>query len=116
MKAKFQADADLKMQIVAAVKRREPRIDFRTANEAGLEGLSDPEVLALAASEGRILITHDRRTMPRHFADFIQSNASPGVFIVSQRTPVEVIAGEICLIWETTQTEEWANIICGLPL
>jgi hypothetical protein len=51
MKIRFQADADLNQDIVAAVIRREPTISFQTANEAVLEGLSDPEVLAIAARE-----------------------------------------------------------------
>ena len=71
MKARFQADADLNAEIVAGVLRREPSIDFQTADEANLRRFPDPEVLALAAQENRILVTHDRRTMPRHFADFI---------------------------------------------
>jgi hypothetical protein len=57
-------------------------IDFQTANEANLEGLGDDIVLALAASENRILISHDRRTMPHHFGEFIQHQNCPGVFIV----------------------------------
>ena len=116
MKVRFLADADLKAWIVAAVRRRETRIDFRTATEAGLEGLSDPQVLTVAAAEGRILVTHDRRTMPRHFADFIRLGTSPGVFIISQRAPVDVIAEEIYLVWSATEAEEWTNIICSLPL
>jgi hypothetical protein len=51
MKIKFQADADLRDPIVSGVKRRELMIDFKTANEAQLEGLPDLEVLAKAASE-----------------------------------------------------------------
>jgi hypothetical protein len=34
------------------------------------EGISNPEVLALAASDDRVLITHDVHTMPKHFSDF----------------------------------------------
>ena len=30
----------------------------------------DPDVLAVAAREGRILVSHDFGTMPRHFRDF----------------------------------------------
>ena len=71
MKIRFQADADLNAEIVAGVLRREPGIDFQTADEVRLRGLLDPEVLALAAQENRILVTHDRRTMPRHFADYL---------------------------------------------
>ena len=70
MKVSFQADADLNAEIIAGVRRREPSIDFQTADEADLRRLPDPEVLAFAAQENRILVTHDRRTMPKHFADF----------------------------------------------
>ena len=45
----FQADADLNHIIVKATLRREPSIDFQTAHAAGLVGVPDPEVLALAA-------------------------------------------------------------------
>jgi predicted nuclease of predicted toxin-antitoxin system len=47
-----------------------------SANEANLEGLSDPEVLALAAELNRILVTHDRQTMPRHFGEFLTGGGS----------------------------------------
>jgi len=33
-----------------------PEIDFQTATEAGLEGVPDENVLAIAARENRILI------------------------------------------------------------
>lgn len=61
MKIRFQADADLNEDIVSGVRRREPSIDFQTASEAGLKGLHDAIVLELAAREGRILVSHDRR-------------------------------------------------------
>ena len=70
MTLRFLADADLKRAIVSGVKRREPGIDFRSAQAAGLEGIEDPEVLAIASREGRILVSHDYGTMPRHFRDF----------------------------------------------
>jgi hypothetical protein len=55
MTLRLQADADLNQIIVHAVVRRQPTTDFRTAAAAGLTGLNDPEVLALAAGEGRVL-------------------------------------------------------------
>ena len=62
MKVSFQADADLNENIVRGVVRREPQIDFQTATAAGLPGLSDLDVLTMAASAGRILVSHDRKT------------------------------------------------------
>jgi Domain of unknown function (DUF5615) len=57
MPVRFQADADLNQIIVSALVRRVPQIDFRTATTAGLAGLGDAEVLALAARDDRILVT-----------------------------------------------------------
>ena len=51
---RFQADADLNPIIVAAVVRKDRAVDFRTATLAALEGMSDLQVLALAAAEGRV--------------------------------------------------------------
>jgi predicted nuclease of predicted toxin-antitoxin system len=66
MPIRFQADADFNQIIVSAIIRHHQEIDFRTATAAGLTGLNDPEVLALAARDGRLLVTHDHRTMPRY--------------------------------------------------
>jgi len=60
---RFQADADLNFDIVKAVRRREPAIDFASAADADLEGIADPEILESAASTNRVLVSHDRRTM-----------------------------------------------------
>jgi hypothetical protein len=51
-----------------------------------LKGLPDREVLALAARDGRILVTHDSGTMPRHFGEFVESERSAGVIIVPRRS------------------------------
>lgn len=73
-RVQFQADADLNQAIVTGAIRRQPAISFQTATEAGLEGLKDAELLALSAQQKRILVTHDRRTMPTEFAAFMVDN------------------------------------------
>jgi predicted nuclease of predicted toxin-antitoxin system len=65
---RFQADADLKQAIVTGVIRQQPTIDFQSANQAGLEGLQDAEVLALAAQQDRVLVTHDAGRCPLNLA------------------------------------------------
>jgi hypothetical protein len=45
VKVRFQADADLNEDIVTGVLRRQPQVDFQTANRAGFRFLSDVEVL-----------------------------------------------------------------------
>jgi Domain of unknown function (DUF5615) len=116
MKVKFLADADLNQDVVKGVLRREPAIDFRTAVSAGLRSLSDLEVLAFAASEGRVLVSHDRKTMPRAFAEWLTAKSTPGVFIVSQNTDLLAAIEALLLVWAVSDAEEWVNRICTLPL
>ncbi len=115
-KVRYQADANLNEDIVNGVRRRAPEIDFKTANEAGLSGVDDPNVLAAASIENRIIVTHDRRTMPHHFADFVSQNTCPGLFVVSQHTPVSQVIDDLVLIWHATEAEEYINSIRTLPL
>lgn len=116
MKVRFQADADLNQIIVNAVVRREPAVDFQSARAAGLESLGDAEVLAFAAKENRVLVTHDRRTMPRHFSEFVVSAESPGVLVVPQKLPPASVVDDLLVIWSATEAEEWKGRIFFLPL
>ena len=115
MKVRFQADADLNENIVTGTLRRQPQVDFQTATSAGLHRLSDLDVLTLAAREGRVLVSHDRRTMPRAFAGFVSSNLSPGLLIVSQKTDLLTAIDELLLVWPASQAEEWTNQLGTIP-
>lgn len=116
MKIRFQADADFNQEIIDGLVRHEPFVDFQTADEARLRGLSDAKVLSIAAQGGRILVSHDRRTMPKHFAKFIEKQNCPGVFILSQSLSVRRAMEELLLIWSASEQEEWENLIVDLPL
>jgi len=116
MKVRFQADADLNQILLKATLRREPSIDFQTAYAAGLVSLNDKEILAKAAEQGRVLVTHDRKTMPKHFAEFIAIRESPGVIIVQQKLSVNAAAEDLILIWAASESEEWINRIKSIPL
>lgn len=116
MKVRFQADADIHQTIVHATLRRAPGMDFQTALAARLKGVPDPQVLEIAANEGRLLVSHDQSTMPDHFADFIQHRQSSGLLIVPQHLPLSIVVEELLLIWIASEAEEWINRISYLPL
>jgi hypothetical protein len=116
MKIRFQADADLNQILLLATIRREPAIDFQTATAAGLAGLVDGEVLTRAADEGRLLVTHDRRTMPRTFSEFIARRQSPGLLVVPQALAVANAVDDLLLMWSASDAEEWVNRVAFLPL
>ena len=116
MRVRFQADADLNEILVRATLRREPSIDFQTAKTAGLAGMSDREVLGVAAGAGRPSVTHDRRTMPGFFSEFISTRRSSGVLIVPQSLSARQFVDDLLLIWVVTDAEEWINRIFSLHL
>ena len=114
---RFLADASLHHAIVTGCLRREPTIDFVSAHAAKLEGMSDLDVLALAAAQSRILVTHDFRTMPRHFAEFLATGVtSPGILLVKQQTPLASVIEDLVLIWTASTPEDWTNRIVTIPL
>jgi hypothetical protein len=115
VKIRFPADADLNKAIVNGVLRREPSVDFQTAQAAGLRGMNDPAVLALAAE--RVLVSHDVGTMPTHFRAFSTAGErSSGVFLIPQSLDIATAIEELLLIWLASDASEWENRLVWLPL
>ena len=116
MSVRFQADNDLKFGIVKAVRRPEPAFDFAPAQDARLDGLGDPELLDRAASEGRVLVSHDRRTMLDHFrAHLAAGKSSPGILVVSQGTPIAQAVEAIVYVWLLAEPRELRDQAHYLP-
>jgi hypothetical protein len=90
-------------------------MSFRSAQSARLDGVSDPEVLAFAADEGRILVSHDFQTIPRYFREFTKGRRSPGVLLVRQDLPVGEAIETLVLIGEASDADEWVNRLCLAP-
>jgi uncharacterized protein with PIN domain len=81
-----------------------------------LRGAKDPDLLELAAQQDRILITHDRRTMTRHFRErLVVGKRSPGLFIVPQQSRIGEIVEWLLLVWTASQAGEWRDQIVYLP-
>jgi hypothetical protein len=117
LKARFQADNDLRSSIRIGVVRREPAIDFQSAQSARLDGVPDGEVLLLAAEQGRILVSHDENSMPGHFRDFLAAgNWSPGVLMAPQGAATGLVIESLVLLWVASEAEEWRDRIVWLPI
>jgi hypothetical protein len=116
MKPRFLADADFNQRIALGLLRREPTIDFQMAHRGDVVGRPDPEVLGVAARGNRILVSHDRATMPAHFARFTESQSSPGLILVSQDVDIGTAIEDLLLIWAASNMEEWRDKIGFVPL
>lgn len=117
MTLRFQQDYNLSGVILRGVRRREPAVDFQSAAAASFEGMPDPGVLLYCEREERVLVTHDRRTMPRHLRDHLAAgHLCPGVIIVPQAMPVGAAIDQILIIWASVSASEMRNRIEWLPL
>ena len=111
------ADENFNGDIVRAVRRRIPELDFITVQEAGIHGITDPDLLEWAAAEGRILFTHDVSTVTAHAYERIQRGEPlPGVFAVALSVPLKYAIEDILLIVECSLPDEWANGVHYIPL
>ena len=115
--ARFLADENFNNQIVRGVLRQNSDIDIVRVQDVDLSGADDPAVLAWAAQEGRIVLTHDVATMTTFAYQRIQAGlAMPGLFEVSRRVPVGLAIEEIILIAECSFKGEWEGQVRFLPL
>ena len=115
MLLRFQADADFDHRIIRGLLLRDEGIDFQTSFDAKLRGVPDPEVLQRTAAMGRVLVSHDTKTMPGHFGEFLQKAASPGLILIPQRYPIGQAVDDLFLIWMTTDSADWHNTLTRLP-
>jgi len=94
----------------------QPLLMSSMSSAPGLRGTPDPALLELAAQEGRIVITHDRGMMLRHFTDRLHAGQPcSGIFVVPQDAALGEITESLLLVWAASQAEEWRNQIVYLP-
>lgn len=60
----FLTDEDFDGRITAGLLHLEPTLPLVRVQDVGLSGANDPTLLARAAVEERLFLTHDRRTIP----------------------------------------------------
>ena len=111
------SDENFNGDIVRGLLLRQPALDLRRVQDVGLEEADDPTILEWAATNNRILLTHDRATMPDFaHARVIVGQPLPGVFVVPDRMVVRQVIEELLLMEAGSEQAEWAGLVVYLPL
>jgi hypothetical protein len=114
---RLAADENFTGDVVRGLLRRDPTIDIVRIQDAGLLGADDPQVLAWAGAEGRILVSHDRRTVPRYASQRVEAGLPmPGVFIVPQALSIGQAIEDLLSLCQCTSRVEWEGLVFYLPL
>jgi predicted nuclease of predicted toxin-antitoxin system len=107
-------DANLSPRGVAAKLREVGHDVLALAEDVALEGLADPHVLELAASEQRLLITRNSRDfapLARQWAEAGRSHA--GIILIwrlDHSQFAEIVAGIECQLRQRPSHEQWRDI------
>jgi hypothetical protein len=111
------ADENFNGDIVRGLLLRNSALDVVRVQDVGLSGVDDLAVLSWAAAHGRIVLTHDRATMPNHAYERVAAGeVMTGVFILNDRLPVGRAIDELLLIIECTEPHEWSGRTVFVPL
>ena len=112
----FIADENFNIHIVNGVLRRLPAANIVRVQDANLEGADDPTVLEWAASEGRVLLSHDVNTLTAFAYERVAKGLPmSGVFEVSLRVPISAAIEDILLLAECSLEGEWEGQVNYLP-
>jgi hypothetical protein len=113
---RFLADEDFNGRIVRGLFLRNGDLDLVRAQDVGLGGAVDDVVLEWSDTNGRLLLTHDGRTMPNHVRNRLASGAHvPGVFIVDDFASIGECVEDLLLVAECSEQSEWRDRIIYLP-
>ena len=80
------------------------------------ERMKDPDILDLAHLAGRVVVSHDVRTMPRWFDQCVEQRRCAGLILVPDKLPIRDVIEDLLLIWHLTESDEWVNRMEWLPL
>src|SRR5438477_8761211 len=111
------ADENFNGDIVRGLVLRQSDLDIVRVQDVGLAGADDPDILAWAAENNRIVLTHDRATMSDHAYERVAAGEEmAGVFILNDRLPVGQAIQEILLMVACSQPGEWTGRAVHVPL
>lgn len=110
------ADENFNGDAVDGLLAQRPALDLLRVQDVGLVRTDDRLILEWAAENDRILLSHDKETVPGFTYERVAAGLpTPGVFIAHGMT-VRQIIDEVLLIDAAGEQAEWADQVWFLPL
>jgi hypothetical protein len=113
---RFLADNDFNEHVLEGLLRLEPAVQVLRVREIGLARAPDAEVLAYAAAEGWIVLSHDVSTMTAAaYARVAAAEPMAGLFVTAQQAALAPVIDSLLVAWAASEAEEWQNLVRYLP-
>lgn len=113
---RYAADENFSGVILRGLKRLVPELDVVRVQDGEAYQADDPDMLDWVAEAGRILLTHDLRTVPGPAYDRIRAGKPmPGVFAILQNAPIGKTIDDLHAITLVSEPGEWKGRVVYLP-
>lgn len=117
MTLRFAADENFNGKIVRGLFRVVPDLDLVRIQDTSLAGSGDDEVLAWAAGEHRVVLTHDVGTMGKAAWDRVHAGLPmKGVIEVDGDEPVGAVITDLQLLALAGSPDDLDRQVLFLPL
>jgi hypothetical protein len=111
------SDHNFNGRILRGLRWRVPKLDVVRALDVGLASVDDAELLAWAAAQDRVLLTHDVNTVPGFAYDRVRASLPmPGVFLVPDSMPIGQAIDDLELAVKAQTSDDCKNLVTYFPL
>lgn len=114
---RFLADENFNGNLTAGLRAALPDIDLIRVQDTSMAGAPDPELLAWAVENGRILLTHDVQTLAGFAYQRVEAGLPMlGIIEVRISQSIGTTIDEIVLLITASSPEEFLNQVRYIPL
>jgi hypothetical protein len=116
---RYLLDEHIPPRLQAELIRREPGMVVHRVGEPGAPALGtlDPEILIWCEEHNCVLLTNNRRSMPRHLSEHLAAGHHvPGIFVVDMERSLADTVEDLILISLASFEAEYRDLIVYLPL
>lgn len=114
---RFLADENFNGKLLTGLCAVLPEIDVVRVQDTDKIASPDPELLAWAAEQGRILLTHDVQTLAGYAYDRVRLGVPmPGIIEVRILQTIGATIDELALLIQASTPDEFENQVRYIPL
>jgi hypothetical protein len=113
---RFLADENFNGKILRGLRRKCPDADILRAQDTLLYQSPDPLLLAWAAQQGCIVLTHDVETMVGYAFERVAAGLPmPGLIVVRDNLAWDRIIEDLATVLEASDMPDWENRVIFVP-
>ncbi len=114
---RFLTDEDFDRDILRGVFRHLPGLDVVRVQDVGLMAVEDSIILAWAALESRVMLTHDVNTMNASaFQRTREGLPMPGVIAVRRLAPIAAAISDLVYVLQVGIESDYRDQVRYVPL